>query len=157
MLPRAHDPFFKNIYLFINFKKFFFFCLHRVLVVAREVFRCGTRASLVVAVCRLLSSCGMRVFSSLGVACGLSCPAACGILLPQPGIELVSPVWEGGFFTTGPPGKSPLYPFLVRHFYLYMFVWKICKWEGNQQLLIYLIIRLFTKQVKIKAHVNTLG
>ena len=26
--------------------------------------------------------------------------------LPNPGIEPVSPVWAGGFFTTKPPGKS---------------------------------------------------
>ena len=37
-------------------------------------------------------------------ACGLSCPMACGILVPQPGIEPVSPALEGGFLTTGPPG-----------------------------------------------------
>ena len=37
---------------------------------------------------------------------GLSCPVACGILVPQPGIEPASPALEGGFFTTGPPGKS---------------------------------------------------
>ena len=40
------------------------------------------------------------------MACGLSCPAACGILVPRPGIEPVSPALEGGFLTTGPPGKS---------------------------------------------------
>ena len=37
----------------------------------------------------------------------LSCPAACGILVPRPGIEPASPAQEGGFLTTGPPGKSP--------------------------------------------------
>ena len=41
------------------------------------------------------------------MACGLSCPAACGILVPRPGMEPASPALEGGFFTTGPPGKSP--------------------------------------------------
>ena len=34
------------------------------------------------------------------------CPEACGILVPQPGIEPMSPALEGGFLTTGPPGKS---------------------------------------------------
>ena len=29
-----------------------------------------------------------------------------GILVPQPGIELTSPALEGGFLTTGSPGKS---------------------------------------------------
>ena len=33
-------------------------------------------------------------------------PKACGILIPQPGTEPVSPALEGGFLTTGPPGKS---------------------------------------------------
>ena len=37
---------------------------------------------------------------------GLSCPMACGILVPPSGIESVSPALQGGFLTTGPPGKS---------------------------------------------------
>ena len=40
------------------------------------------------------------------VAQWLSCPAACGILVPWPGIEPASFAMEGGFLTTGPPGKS---------------------------------------------------
>ena len=36
-----------------------------------------------------------------------SCPVACGILVSGPGIEHSSPALEGGFLTTGPPGKSP--------------------------------------------------
>ena len=55
---------------------------------------CGTRAL------------SLRRVSSVDVARGLSCPAACGILVPRPGIEPVFPELEGGFFTTGPPGKS---------------------------------------------------
>ena len=56
--------------------------------------------------------CGMQDLSlwhtgSLVVAHGLSCPEACGILVPRPGIEPASPALEGGFLTTGPPGKSP--------------------------------------------------
>ena len=56
-------------------------------------------------------SCGaqallLRRTSSVVVARGLSCPAACGNLVPRPGIEPTSPALEGGFFTTGPPGKS---------------------------------------------------
>ena len=57
---------------------------------------------------------------SLGMACGLSCPAACGILVPQPGVEPVSPALRDGFLTTGPPGK-PLYVFYIC-FYIYMCV-----------------------------------
>ena len=37
----------------------------------------------------------------------LSCPTAWGILVPQSQIKPVSPALEGGFLTTGPPGKSP--------------------------------------------------
>ena len=37
---------------------------------------------------------------------------ACGILVPQPGIELESPVLQGGFLTPGSPGKSHLWLFL---------------------------------------------
>ena len=44
---------------------------------------------------------------SLVVTHRLSCPLAYGILIPRPGIEPVSPVLEGRFLTTGPPGKSP--------------------------------------------------
>ena len=38
---------------------------------------------------------------------GLSCPKTCQILVPWPGMEPASPVSQGGFLTTGPPGKSP--------------------------------------------------
>ena len=93
-------------------------------------FHCGTRVSLqlwhvgfsLVVVCRFsLSSCGTWAPGHVGsVVCGtwdlslssvvvarrLSCPTACGILVPQPGIEPTSPALDGGFFTTGPPGKS---------------------------------------------------
>ena len=43
---------------------------------------------------------------SLVVVHRLSCPMACGTLVPQPGMEPVSSALEGGFLTTGPPGKS---------------------------------------------------
>ena len=54
----------------------------------------------------------LRHVSSVVVAQGLSCPAACGILVPPPGMEPVSPALEGGFFTTGPPGKFRYFIFL---------------------------------------------
>ena len=44
---------------------------------------------------------------------GLSCSAACGILVPQPGIEPASPGLQGGFLTTGPPGKSPKHVMVI--------------------------------------------
>jgi len=55
--------------------------------------------------CRVhgLSSCSM--WASLVVAHRFNCPIAWGILVPQPGIEPLSPALEGGFLTTGPPGK----------------------------------------------------
>ena len=37
---------------------------------------------------------------------GLGFSVAYGILVPQPGVEPVSPALEGGFLTTGPQGKS---------------------------------------------------
>ena len=39
------------------------------------------------------------------VARGLRCPSACGIL-PQPGMEPVSPALADRFLAPGPPGKS---------------------------------------------------
>ena len=43
------------------------------------------------------------------VALGISCNTACGILAPQGSeIELTSFALDGGFLTTGPPGKSLL-------------------------------------------------
>ena len=48
----------------------------------------------------------------LVVARGLSWSAACGILAPLPGFKPTSPALQGGFLTTGPPGKS-----LSLHFY----------------------------------------
>ena len=39
------------------------------------------------------------------MACSLSYPVVCGILVPQPGIEPMTPPLSGGFLTTGPPGK----------------------------------------------------
>ena len=51
-----------------------------------------------------------EIFSSsswtLTAACGHHGSAACGILVPQTGIELMSPALQGGFLTLGPPGKS---------------------------------------------------
>ena len=70
--------------------------------------------------CGLLSSCGTRALERAGsvvAAYGPSCPMACGILVPQLGIEPLSPALEGGFLTTGPPGKSPgFFFFLMRDY-----------------------------------------
>ena len=60
------------------------------------------------AVSGLIASCEILRCSkwTLVVARGLSCSKACGILVPQPGIEVMSPVLQGRFLTTEPPGKS---------------------------------------------------
>ena len=59
--------------------------------------------------CSVLS-CGVQGLSlqckTLVVACGLSCSVACEILVPQPGIEPMSPALQGRFLTREPPGKS---------------------------------------------------
>ena len=61
-------------------------------------------------------SLSLRHASSVVVAHGLSCPAACGILFPRPGTEPTSPALYSRFFTTGPPGKSPVGRFLTEPF-----------------------------------------
>ena len=48
----------------------------------------------------------LQHMGSLVVASGLSYPMARGILVTQPVIQSTSPALEGGFLTTGPPGKS---------------------------------------------------
>ena len=50
-------------------------------------------------------ACG-SVGTSSAMVCGLSCLEECGILATQSGSEPTSPALEGGFLTTGPPGKS---------------------------------------------------
>ena len=106
---------------------YLFIWLHRVwhvrsVVAARRLSSsCGVwtpeHAGSVVAACGL-SSCGARALEHVGsvvAACGLSCPATCRILVPRPRIEPTSPALEGGFLTTGPPGKSPQQA-LLNHF-----------------------------------------
>ena len=44
---------------------------------------------------------------SVVVAGGLSCSVACGISVPQSEIKSASLALQGGFLTTGLPGKSP--------------------------------------------------
>ena len=61
-----------------------------------------------IALCGLFSCCGAQALgmqTSVVVVHGHCCPAACGIFLDQ-GSNPVSPALAGGFFTTGPPGKS---------------------------------------------------
>ena len=63
----------------------------------------------------LFSSCGVQALEPMGsgvAVWGLGCPVACGILVPQPGIQPVSPALEGISLPTGPPGK-PCFNFKV--------------------------------------------
>ena len=63
-----------------------------------------------------VSSSNLFIYLALsGLICGmwalghLGCYSmACEILVPQPGIEPMSPMLEGEFLTTGPRGKSHL-------------------------------------------------
>ena len=55
-------------------------------------FSCGRARALE----RMLSSCGTRAYLPRGMWD-----------LPGPGTELASPALQGGFLTTGPPGKPP--------------------------------------------------
>ena len=61
-------------------------------------------------------SCAMRDLSlqctsSVAMVHGLSCTPAGGILVHPRGIEAMSPALQGGFLTTGAPGKSLEYYF----------------------------------------------
>ena len=116
LLKESNRHFITIVKIFIYLFSLFFGCIGSSLWCAGF--------SLVVACGFSLSSCGawtpervgsvvcsmqalsLRCESSVVVARGLSCPKACGILVPRPGIEPASPALEGGFFTTGPPGKS---------------------------------------------------
>ena len=53
-------------------------------------------------VVRGLSNCG--AWAQKFRPAGLCCREACGILVPRPGIKPVSPVLQGRFLSTGPPG-----------------------------------------------------
>ena len=84
---------------------FFFFLLHRVLVIASGIFHYSSSLQY-----RLLSSSGSRPLEYTGsavVARRFSCPEVCGIWVLQPEIEPTSPALEGKFSTTRPPGKYP--------------------------------------------------
>ena len=99
-------------YLFAFFIFLFWLCW--VFFAAWGLFAVVCKISPVAAQARGVSCCGARALEYVGSvvsACKLSCPMACGILIPPLEIELASPALEGGFLTTGPPGKSLLYFF----------------------------------------------
>ena len=91
-------------------------------MLSRKVLLCPIRLSLVyflkhlknMYLCIYLAILGLKVaafgilVASFGIFVrGFSYPEACGVLVPGPGITPVSPALEGGFWTTGLPGKSP--------------------------------------------------
>ena len=64
-------------------------------------------ASLGLVAAHRFSSCGPPECAvSAAAVCGPSRSTACGILVAWPGTEPSSPALQGGFLTTGPPGKS---------------------------------------------------
>lgn len=58
-----------------------------------------------------IAVCGLEGMGSV-VMHRVSCPLAC---LARPGVKPVSPTLTGGFFTTGPPGKSKPTGFKIYH------------------------------------------
>ena len=73
----------------------------------------GSRVSVPRSLWRVVSGAGapeLESTASVIVVQGLSCSEACGNLL-RSGIEPVSPVLAGKFFTTEPPGKPKATPF----------------------------------------------
>ena len=85
-----------------------------------------------------LLSCGMW---ALQLWHGLNCPMADGILVSQPEMENMSPSLEGGFPTTGPPGKflkikSPQFCFYVFLKLICLFIlvargFRYCAWVSS--------------------------
>ena len=104
-LPPPWQPL--SVFFLISlFSYFLFIWLRRALAAAHGIF---------IVVHGFLSSCGARVPVCTGLVLathGLSCPTACEILVFPPGIKPASPAFEGGFLSTGPPGKSH-YLFLI--------------------------------------------
>ena len=49
------------------------------------------------------------MWASIVVGQGFNCSRACGILVPQPGMEPMSPALHVGFLTTRPQGKFRLH------------------------------------------------
>ena len=79
-------------------------CLTSLLFVFISVFGCIRSWLLLQALgCDTQTSLQLWGEGSVVAVPGLGCPVVCGISVPRSGIE---PTSEGGFLTTGPPGKS---------------------------------------------------
>ena len=98
-----------------------FVAARRIFVGTCGIFHFGARALLCGVGFSLVACglCSLRRSGSVVATRGLSCPMACGILVRQPGLEPASPTLEGGFLTTGPPGKSLSVVFEVSYKYAY--------------------------------------
>ena len=87
-LFRELNLFFLKIYLLFIYLFYFYFWLHRVLVVANEIFIVARRLQgawalqLWLGGSRACGLCSLRRLSSLVEVPGLSYPAACGIPVP---------------------------------------------------------------------------
>ena len=92
---------------FVNYFIYVFIWLPQPSTVACGIFCCC--AQTLVAAHELRSS-----LASVIVAYRYSCFTVCGILVPWPRIKPESPALQGGFFTTGQPGKSPAFFFFNR-------------------------------------------
>ena len=69
---------------------------------------CGIMQDLLLCLDTLVEAGGLQsIQASVVVAGGLSCSVACGISVPQSDIKSASLALQGGFLTTGLPGKSP--------------------------------------------------
>ena len=64
---------------------------------------------------RVMWHLSLRSTDSLVVLRGLRGSAACEILVPWPGIEPMSPAFQGRFLTPGSLGKSQVYDILLWH------------------------------------------
>ena len=61
------------------------------------------------------SSCGSQALESRLNSCGAPAQLLCDMLdLPRPGLESVSPALAGRFLTTAPPGKPPIWVFILK-------------------------------------------
>ena len=85
------------------------------------------------------SSCGTWTLAGTGSAVlthGLSCLVACEMLVPRPGIKLLSPALDGGFLTTGPPEKVPVF-----FFNLVLIIWSTLQLYVNLRINFFIFLQ----------------
>ena len=99
---------FKHGVIFCLCVSFFFFNIYFLFYLAVSGLSCGTQDFHCFKWDLLLH----HTDSQLAVCKLSTCFVTCEILVPYPGIEPVSPALQGGFITTGPPGKSLCFIFM---------------------------------------------